>query len=66
MVSRTAAQVLQQGAHEDWVLDTVFSPKGDHVVSVGRDIESRTLARAVKWHCEHRILLNGRKTVIFS
>jgi formyltetrahydrofolate deformylase len=35
-------------------------------VSVGRDIESRTLARAVKWHCEHRILLNGRKTVIFS
>ncbi|HEU0096249.1 MAG TPA: formyltetrahydrofolate deformylase [Rhizomicrobium sp.] len=35
-------------------------------VSAGRDIESRTLARAVKWHCEHRILLNGRKTVIFS
>jgi len=35
-------------------------------VSVGRDIESRTLARAVQWYCEHRILLNGRKTVIFS
>jgi formyltetrahydrofolate deformylase len=35
-------------------------------ISVGRDIESRTLARAVKWHCEHRILLNGKKTVIFS
>ena len=35
-------------------------------VAVGRDIESRTLARAVKWHCEHRILLNGGKTVIFS
>jgi formyltetrahydrofolate deformylase len=35
-------------------------------VSVGRDIESRTLSRAVKWHCEHRILLNGKKTVIFS
>lgn len=35
-------------------------------VSVGRDIESRTLARAVKYHCEHRILLNGKKTVIFS
>ena len=35
-------------------------------ISVGRDIESRTLARAVKWHCEHRILLNGRKTVVFS
>ena len=35
-------------------------------VAVGRDIESRSLARAVKWHCEHRILLNGRRTVIFS
>ncbi len=38
----------------------------DDYVAVGRDIESRTLARAVKWHCEHRILLNGRKTVVFS
>ena len=34
-------------------------------VAVGRDIESRTMARAVKWHCEHRILLNDKKTVIF-
>jgi formyltetrahydrofolate deformylase len=33
---------------------------------VGRDIESVVLARAVKWHAEHRILLNGRRTVIFS
>jgi WD40 repeat protein/mono/diheme cytochrome c family protein len=31
-------QVLFQGAHEDWVLDTVFSPKGDHVISLGRDM----------------------------
>jgi len=34
----TGTQVLYQGAHEDWVLDTVFSPKGDHVISVGRDM----------------------------
>ena len=34
-------------------------------VAVGRDIENSVLARAVKWHCEHRILLNGRRTVIF-
>jgi mono/diheme cytochrome c family protein len=34
----TGEQVLHQGAHEDWVLDTVFSPKGDHVISVGRDM----------------------------
>ncbi len=38
----------------------------DDYVWVGRDIESRTMARAVKWHCEHRVLLNGCKTVVFS
>jgi formyltetrahydrofolate deformylase len=30
------------------------------------DIESRTLARAVQWHTEHRVLLNGRRTVVFT
>ena len=34
----TGEQVLHQGAHEDWVLDTVFAPKGDYVISVGRDM----------------------------
>jgi len=24
------------------------------------------LARAVRWHVEHRVLLNGRKTVVFA
>lgn len=32
---------------------------------IGGDIESRVLARAVKWHAEHRILLNGQRTVVF-
>jgi WD40 repeat protein len=31
-------QVLYQGAHEDWALDTVFSQDGSHVISVGRDM----------------------------
>jgi formyltetrahydrofolate deformylase len=31
----------------------------------GRDTESMVLARAVKWHSEHRVLINGHKTVIF-
>ncbi len=30
-------QVLFNGAHDDWVLDTVWSAKGDHVVTVSRD-----------------------------
>lgn len=43
----------------------------DHTMSaedftaVGRDIECRVLARAVRWHVEHRVLLNGHKSVIF-
>jgi formyltetrahydrofolate deformylase len=37
----------------------------DQLAAVGRDIESRVLARAVRWHVEHRVLLNGHKTVVF-
>ncbi len=33
----TGAQVLFQGAHDDWVLDTTFSSDGSHLVTVGRD-----------------------------
>jgi formyltetrahydrofolate deformylase len=36
------------------------------LVALGRDVENRTLARAVGWHAEHRILLNGTRTVVFS
>ena len=32
----------------------------------GSDVECAALARAVKWHAEHRLLLNGSKTVVFS
>jgi formyltetrahydrofolate deformylase len=31
----------------------------------GRDTESQVLARAVKWHSEHRVLLSGHRTVVF-
>jgi len=34
--------------------------------AVGRDVECAVLARAVKWHVEHRVLLNGHRTVIFK
>ena len=36
------------------------------LIAAGRDIERRVLARAVKYHTEHRVLLNGRRTVVFS
>ena len=38
----------------------------DDLVSKGRDIERRVLARAVQWHLEDRVLLNGHKTVVFA
>ena len=37
----------------------------DQLVAVGRDVECQALARAVTWHAERRILLNGRRTVVF-
>jgi formyltetrahydrofolate deformylase len=38
----------------------------EQLVAVGRDVECQALARAVKWHSEHRVLLNGTRTVIFA
>ena len=43
----------------------------DHALSaqdltqVGSDVESLVLALAVRWHVEHRVLLNGQRTVVF-
>ena len=38
----------------------------DDYIAVGQDVESLVLARAVKWHAEHRVLLNGNRTVVFQ
>ena len=35
------------------------------LVRIGRDIERTVLARAVKWHCEDRVLPAGETTVVF-
>ena len=37
----------------------------DQLVSAGRDVEAQVLSRAVRWHAESRILLNGDRTVVF-
>mgnify|MGYP002526544503 FL=1 len=36
------------------------------LVAVGRDIERMVLSKAVGYHAEHRVLLNGERTVVFS
>ncbi|MEW1660854.1 MULTISPECIES: formyltetrahydrofolate deformylase [unclassified Streptomyces] len=38
----------------------------DQLVALGRDVECQALARAVKWHSERRVLLNGTRTVVFA
>ncbi|MBK8527256.1 MAG: formyltetrahydrofolate deformylase [Rubrivivax sp.] len=37
----------------------------DQLTHIGRDIECAVLARAVTWHAQHRVLVNGHKTVVF-
>ena len=44
-------------------VDHTLSP--EDFTAVGRDVECVVLARAVRWHVEHRVLLNGHKTVVF-
>jgi len=44
-------------------VDHSLSP--EDFTAVGRDVESVVLARAVRWHVEHRVLMNGPKTVVF-
>ncbi len=45
-------------------VDHTNSP--DDLAAIGRDTECVALARALKYHIEHRVLLNGKKTVVFK
>ena len=44
-------------------VDHASSP--EDLAAIGRDAERVALARAVRWHAEHRVLLHGHRTVIF-
>jgi formyltetrahydrofolate deformylase len=43
-------------------VDHTQGPEG--LVSVGRDAEAAVLAKAVRWHCEGRIVVHGNRTVV--
>jgi formyltetrahydrofolate deformylase len=45
-------------------VDHSFGP--EQITAVGRDVECVVLARAVRWHVQHRVLMNGHKTVVFA
>jgi formyltetrahydrofolate deformylase len=38
----------------------------DELKALGRDLERRVLVRAVRWHCEERVIVHGNKTVVFA
>jgi formyltetrahydrofolate deformylase len=41
------------------------SMSAEDLTALGRDVECVVLSRAVRWHVEHRVLINGHKTVVF-
>ncbi|MFD4606117.1 formyltetrahydrofolate deformylase [Streptomyces sp. NPDC058464] len=50
---------------EQDVVRVSHSHAPDELVALGRDVEAQVLARAVRWHTESRVLVNGRCTVVF-
>ena len=38
----------------------------ENFISIGRDIESLVLTRAINWHLEHRIIINENRTIVFN
>ena len=50
---------------EQEVVRVTHSQLPNELVALGRDAECTALARAVTWHLEHRVMLNGSRTVIF-
>ena len=53
--------IIEQGLMR---VDHSYSP--ERLVEAGRDVEAQVLARAVTWHAEHRVLLNGSRTVVLG
>jgi formyltetrahydrofolate deformylase len=53
--------IIEQGLMR---VDHSYSP--ERLVEAGRDVEAQVLARAVTWHAEHRVLLNGNRTVVLG
>jgi len=57
---------LDEGPIIEQVVERVsHTQTADDLAAVGRDVEAITLARAVKYHIEHRVFLDGNRTVVF-
>ncbi|MCR6712669.1 MAG: formyltetrahydrofolate deformylase [Demequina sp.] len=45
-------------------VDHAHTPEA--LTAIGADVERRALARAVRWHAEHRVLIDGHRTIVFK
>lgn len=53
--------IIEQGT-----LRVSHAMSADQLVAAGRDVECQVLAKAVALHTEHRVLMNGERTVVFG
>ena len=51
---------------EQNVVRVEHSDSKKRLVSIGQDVESKTLTQAVRWFAERRVLLDGDRTIVFS
>ena len=52
--------IIEQDVHR-----VDHSGRPEDLVAAGQDVECLVLARAVRWHVEHRVMINGNRTVVF-
>lgn len=64
--SHYVTEVLDEGPIiEQDVIRVSHRDSLEDFIATGRDLEKTVLSRAVRWHCDHRILVYGNKTAIF-
>ena len=51
---------------EQEVIRVDHAHSAERLAQMGRAVEARTLSQAVRWHAEHRVLLDGHRTVVFD
>jgi formyltetrahydrofolate deformylase len=65
--SHYVTEVLDDGPIiEQQVVRISHRDSVEDLVQKGRDLEKVVLSRAVRWHLENRVLLYGKKTVVFD
>ncbi len=51
---------------EQDVVRVTHASSAEEMTNMGREVEARVLARAVRWHVEQRTISNGGRTIVFA